>query len=66
MQRKTVPFDSFERFCSLIQTPPRTIRDRRKRGSGPRWTKLEGSGRLYVTVAGTRRFLTRCVPASHQ
>ena len=51
---------TFEKFCSLIQTPPRTVRDWRRRGTGPRWTKLDGAGRLYITVAETRRFLTCC------
>ena len=57
---------TFEKFCSLIQTPPRTVRDWRRRGTGPRWTKLEGSGRLYVTVAETRRFLTRDVTRNNR
>lgn len=49
---------TFEKFCSLIQTPPRTVRDWRRRRTGPHWRKLEGSGRLYITVAETRRFLS--------
>jgi hypothetical protein len=57
---------TFEKFCHLIQTPPRTVRDWRRRGTGPRWTKLEGAGRLYITVAETRRFLTRCATRSDQ
>ena len=48
---------TFEQFCDLIHTPPRTVRDWRRRGIGPRWTKLEGCGRLYITVAEVRRFL---------
>lgn len=48
---------TFEQFCSLIQTPPRTVRDWRRRHVGPRWTKLEGTGRLYITAAEIRRFL---------
>ena len=32
---------TFEQFCNLIHTPPRTVRDWRRRGIGPRWTKLE-------------------------
>lgn len=48
---------TFEQFCTLIQLPPRTVRDWRRRHTGPRWTKLDGSGRLYITVAETRRFL---------
>jgi hypothetical protein len=57
---------TFEKFCSLVQTPPRTVRDWRRRDTGPRWTKLEGAGRLYITVAETRRFLTRCANGRDQ
>ncbi|MEJ7831830.1 MAG: helix-turn-helix domain-containing protein [Nocardioides sp.] len=48
---------AFEQFCDLIHIPVRTVRDWRRRGVGPRWAKLEGCGRLYVTVAEVRRFL---------
>ena len=48
---------TFEQFCNLIQTPPRTVRDWRRRRVGPRWVKLEGCGRLLVTVGEVRRFL---------
>ena len=58
---------TFEQFCGLIQIPPRTVRDWRRRGIGPRFTKLEGAGRLYLTVGEARRFLgiaaTRTEPA---
>lgn len=47
---------TFEQFCALIQIPPRTVRDWRRRRTGPTWTKLPGNGRLYITVAETRRF----------
>lgn len=47
---------TFEQFCTLIHTPPRTVRDWRRRNTGPRWTKLDGTGRLYITVAEIRRF----------
>jgi hypothetical protein len=47
----------FEEFCELIRTPPRTVRDWRQRGVGPRWTRFQGVGRLYITVAEARRFL---------
>ena len=47
----------FEEFCELIRTPQRTVRDWRRRGVGPRWTRFQGVGRLYVTVAEVRRFL---------
>lgn len=48
---------TFEQFCTLIQTPARTVRDWRRRHVGPRWTKPEGTGRLYITAAEIRRFL---------
>lgn len=48
---------TFEQFCLLIQIPVRTVRDWRRRGTGPHFTKREGTGRLYVTVAEVRRFL---------
>ena len=48
----------FEEFCELIHTPQRTVRDWRRRGVGPRWQRIEGVGRLYVTVAEVRRFLS--------
>lgn len=47
---------TFEQFCTLIQIPPRTVRDWRRRGTGPHWNKLPGTGRLYITVAEARRF----------
>lgn len=47
----------FEEFCDLIRTPQRTVRDWRRRGVGPRWTRFQGVGRLYITVADARRFL---------
>jgi hypothetical protein len=47
---------AFEQFCDLIHVPPRTVRDWRRRGVGPRWSKLPGAGRLYITIAEVRRF----------
>ena len=47
----------FEEFCELIRTPQGTVRDWRRRGVGPRWIRLQGIGRLYMTVAEARRFL---------
>ena len=49
---------TFEEFCNLIRTPQRTVRDWRRRGVGPRWARFDGCGRLYVTVAEARRFLS--------
>ncbi len=48
---------TFEEFCTLIRIPQRTVRDWRRRGVGPRWTRLDGCGRLYISVAEARRFL---------
>jgi hypothetical protein len=47
----------FGEFCELIRTPQRTVRDWRRRGIGPRRTRFQGVGRLYITVAEARRFL---------
>jgi hypothetical protein len=49
---------TFNQFCDLIQIPPRTVRDWRRRGTGPTWSRFEGCGRLYITVAEVRRFTT--------
>ena len=48
---------TFEDFCNIIRVPPRTVRDWRRRRVGPRWNRLEGTGRLYLTVAELRRFV---------
>lgn len=48
---------TFEEFCTLIHTPQRTVRDWRRRDIGPRFSRFDGTGRLYVTVAEVRRFL---------
>jgi hypothetical protein len=53
---------TFEEFCALIRTPQRTARDWRQRGVGPRWTRFNGCGRLYITVAEARRFLRSATP----
>ena len=53
----------FEEFCTLIHTPQRTVRDWRRRGVGPRWTRFQGVGRLYITVAEARRFLASATTA---
>ena len=49
---------TFEDSCELLRVPQRTARDWRRRRVGPRWHRLEGTGRLYITVAELRRFLT--------
>ena len=55
---------TFEEFCDLIRTPQRTVRDWRQRGVGPRWARFNGCGRLYITVAETRRFLSSATTSS--
>jgi len=68
MQPIHIPEDShdhdlltFEQFCELIHTPPRTVRDWRRRDIGPRWSLFEGCGRLYVAVAEVRRFVSDAI-----
>ena len=53
---------TFEEFCELIRTPQRTVRDWRQRGIGPGWARFNGCGRLYITVAEARRFLSSATP----
>jgi hypothetical protein len=58
---------SFEEFCALICIPQRTVRDWRRRGVGPRWTRFDGCSRLYVSVREARRFINSaatCRPSS--
>ena len=54
---------TFEEFCRLLHLPPRTVRDWRRRNVGPRWARLPGTGRLYITVAEARRFLASATTA---
>lgn len=48
---------TFEQFCALIQIPPRTVRDWRRRKVGVRWRRLSDTGRIYTTVGEARRFV---------
>ena len=57
---------TFEEFCNIIRIPQRTARDWRRRGVGPRWQRLEGTGRLYLTVAELRRFVGTATTAPQQ
>lgn len=56
----------FETFCDLIQTPQRTVRDWRRRGVGPKWTRLDGTGRLYIKTADARKFLHAASSGRHE
>lgn len=47
---------TFEDFCKLFDLPQRTVRDWKRRGIGPRWTKAPGTGRLYIQIRQVRRF----------
>ncbi len=57
---------TFEQFCHLIQTAPRTVRDWRRRRVGPRWEKLDGCGRLVMKVREARRFLRCAKPTTRR
>lgn len=57
---------TFEEFCDLIRTPQRTVRDWRRRGTGPRWARFNDCGRLYITIAEARRFLHAASPTAPQ
>jgi len=57
---------SFEQFCELIGTPPRTVRDWRRRRVGPSWERLDGCGRLFIRVAEVRRFLRAARPTTRR
>lgn len=48
---------TFEQFCTLIQTPQRTVRDWKRRKVGVRWRRLGRTGRIYTTVGEARRFV---------
>ncbi len=56
---------TFEAFCELIHTPQRTVPDWRQRGIGPRWARFNGCGRLYITAAEARRFISAAIVSSH-
>lgn len=55
---------TFEEFCEIVRTPQRTVRDWRRRGVGPRWSRLQGAGRIYITVREARRFLRTATRSS--
>lgn len=57
---------TFEQFCQLIRTPPRTVRDWRRRRVGPRWLRIDGCGRLVMKVAEARRFLRSAKPTTRR
>lgn len=47
---------TFEEFCRIFELPQRTVRDWKRRGVGPRWTKAPDTGRLYIQVRQARSF----------
>ena len=47
---------TFEDFCKLFELPQRTVRDWKRRGIGPTWTKAPGTGRLYIQIRQARGF----------
>lgn len=49
----------FEEFCYLVRIPQHTVRHWRAERRGPQWWRLNGTGRLYTTVAEIRQFLAR-------
>ena len=57
---------TFEQFCELIQTAPRTVRDWRWRRVGPRWLRIDGCGRLVMEVGEARRFLRSAQPTTRK
>lgn len=57
---------TFEQFCELIQTAPRTVRDWRWRRVGPRWLRIDGCGRLVMKVGDARRFLRSAQPTTRK
>ncbi len=62
MQLKQIPEEWHDRdqltFEPILpaHTAPRTVRDWRRCGLGPHWSRFEGCGRFYITVAEVRRF----------
>jgi exodeoxyribonuclease V alpha subunit len=50
-------YDAAQDRAAIAITPQRTVRDWRRRRVGPRWTRFQRVGRLYVTVGEARRFL---------
>ena len=57
---------TFEDCCRILHVPQRTARDWRRRHVGPRWGKLEGTGRPYLTVAELRRFIHTATPGANR
>ncbi|MBM9461791.1 hypothetical protein JK386_18010 [Nocardioides sp. zg-536] len=54
-----------EEFCDLIRTPPNApSATGADAASAPGWARVNGCGRLYITVAETRRFLSSATTTS--
>lgn len=48
---------TIDEFCSLAQLPHATVHAWQPRGSGPRFWRFNGTGRLYTTVDEVRRWI---------
>lgn len=51
-----------DEFCDVLQVPTSIVRERQRRGAGPRCTKLTDSGALYPTAGQVRRLLRESGP----
>ena len=54
---------TLEEFCSLARTPQGTVRAWQSLGTGPRFWRFNGTGRLYTTVDEVRRWIAPPVVA---
>lgn len=66
MRGDSVPAVTSEKFCELVHTPRRTVRDWRRRDIGPHRARSDGCGRLYITVAEARRSINAAIVRSHE
>ncbi|GAB7005374.1 hypothetical protein BJ993_001989 [Nocardioides aromaticivorans] len=48
---------TIDEFCSLARLPQATVHAWQSRGSGPRFWRFNGNGRLYTTVDEVRRWI---------
>ena len=54
---------TIEEFCSMARTPQGTVRAWQSRGTGPRFWRFNGTGRLYTTVDEVRRWIAPSIAA---